>query len=86
MRLMRGDLGRSFRKSSLLAPGGHNFLGLMLSERPCVKEEATKQAGKQEALAQTQALGSQGGVVPGGGGDVLRRCWRGMRGVGGELA
>lgn len=78
MRLMRGDLRRSFRKSGLLAPGGHNCLGLMLSGRLCVKEEAAKQAGKQEPLAQSQALGSQGGVVPSGRGDVLCQCWRGV--------
>ena len=75
---MRGDLGRSFRKSGLLTWGGHNRLGLMLSGRLCVEEEAVKQAGKQELLAQSQALGSQGGVVPAGRGEVLRRCWSGM--------
>lgn len=83
---MRGDLGRSFRKSGLLAQGGHNRLGLMLSGRLRGEEEAAKQAGKQEHLAQSQALGSQGRLVPGGKGDELCWYWSRMRGVGGELA
>lgn len=35
MRLMRGDLGRSLRKSGLLAQGGQGSLGLMLSGAAC---------------------------------------------------
>lgn len=35
MRLMRGDLGRSLRKSGLLAWGEQGSLGLMLSGAVC---------------------------------------------------
>jgi len=75
---MRGDLGRSFGKSGFLAPGGHKGLGLMLSGRLCVKEEAAERAGKQDLLAPSQALGSLGGLVSGGRRDVLHQCWKGM--------
>lgn len=62
----------------------------MLSGRPSVKEEAAKQAGRWELLAQRQALGSQGGLVPGGRGDVaspvLERDARGRRSAGVRLS
>lgn len=82
MRLMRSDLGRSFRKSGLLAWEGHNHLGVMLSGRLC-------QGGGSEMGRQARASGSKSSLeVPGRGDaggreDLSHLCWGGMQGIGG---